>query len=63
MNWELLEDKQRKVFTIPLGKLSVKETEVLLKRLIKMVPDIRMEYRKLKIDKIMGRINEEKRPI
>ena len=56
MNWGLLEDKQRFRISIPVGKMSAKETRALLEELIKMFPDLLLA-RKLKIDKIMRKIN------
>jgi hypothetical protein len=59
MNWGLLEDNQKFKISIPIGKMSVKETEIFLREIKKMFPDIdiRMRERRLKLDKIMGKIN------
>ena len=59
MNWGLLEDKQKFKISIPIGKMSVGETEMLIKELKKMSFDTRIIERQFKLDKIMGKINEK----
>ena len=59
MNWGLLEDKQKFKISIPIGKMSVGETEMLIKELKKMSFDTRIIERQFKLDKIMGIINEK----
>jgi hypothetical protein len=57
MNWGLMKDNQRFGISIPIGKMSVKETRTLL---IKMFPDLNLVLqRRLKLDKIRKKINEK----
>ena len=59
MNWELFKDNQRFRISIPVGKLSVKKTEVLMRQLNKVFINKLMKERKLKIDKIKEKINQK----
>ena len=60
MDWGLMKDDQRFTISIPVGKMSVKETEVFLKHLKKMFPDIDicMKERRLKLNKITNKIKD-----
>ena len=65
MDWGLLDHSERRVFKIPVGNLSPEDAHDLLKKLMKeynteidMSVIVRME-RRLKLDKIIGKINEE----
>jgi len=61
MNWGLMKDDQRFRISIPIGKMSVKETEVFLREIKKRFPDIdiRMRERRLKLDKIMEKMKND----
>jgi len=61
MDWGLLDHSERRVFKIPVGHISKEEAEKLIRKLTRLYDydKFLLQERKLKLDKIINKINEK----